>query len=83
MYWVCADLVGDCFGIMGFRTSVACKTAAPAIVHGSALRSPRLDIEDRIADKADDRLQRLRKVMAETDKKARRVSSWFRIRGTL
>ena len=28
-------------------------------------------MEDKIADKADDRLQRLRKVMAETDKKAR------------
>ena len=31
----------------------------------------RLDVEDRIADKADARLQRLRKVMFEMDKKAR------------
>ena len=47
------------------------QVSAKAAFHGAAPRpSPRLDIEDRIADKADDRLQRLRKVMAETDKKA-------------
>lgn len=37
---------------------------------------PRLDVEDRIADKADARLQRLRKVMSEMDKKARKRSPW-------
>ncbi|OLP96963.1 40S ribosomal protein S22 [Symbiodinium microadriaticum] len=50
-------------------TSSPERDRAGAVVAAAVDFEIELDIEDRIADKADDRLQRLRKVMAETDKK--------------